>query len=418
MYEDEPQDRVHDVLAEAVYGDHPLGRRVLGERRGDRRRSRATEIAAYHRGRYTAPNLVVARRRPPRARRDRRRSPASTCSPAAGEPNGARRGASAEAEPRGSLLRRRRPSSTTSASAARGSPRGDDRRFALGVLDTIFGGSTSSRLFREIREKRGLAYAVGSYTEQYVDRGMVAMYVGTREDNVAEACEIIGRELGRPARRGRRRDDELVRAKEHVKGRMVLALESSGARMSRIARGADVRHPAARPRRDARAGRRRHRRGPRRAGRASSTSPAAFSAACIGPDEDCFREAAGAVGPALARGLATMIRVAVSGAAGSMGETVCEAVEGADDMELVAPRRPGARRLARRGRSSGADVVVDFTHPRRRRRQRASRRSPPASTPSSAPPASTSTSCASGSRRSAPAAPTASSRPTSRSAPC
>ena len=77
-----------------------------------------------------------------------------------------------------------------------GIPRADERRFALAVLDAIFGGATSSRLFREVREKRGLAYAVGSYTEQYADTGMVAMYLGTRGDNVREACEIIGRELG------------------------------------------------------------------------------------------------------------------------------------------------------------------------------------------------------------------------------
>ena len=82
----------------------------------------------------------------------------------------------------------RTPSSTTSASAAPGIDRADERRFALAVLDSIFGGSTSSRLFREVREKRGLAYSVGSYSEQYTDTGLVAIYVGTREDNVEEAC--------------------------------------------------------------------------------------------------------------------------------------------------------------------------------------------------------------------------------------
>src|SRR5690606_28112490 len=78
---------------------------------------------------------------------------------------------------------------------APGIPRGDERRFVLSVLDSAFGGSVSSRLFREVREKRGLAYAVGSYAEQFVDGGVVVMYLGTREDNVGEACEIIGREL-------------------------------------------------------------------------------------------------------------------------------------------------------------------------------------------------------------------------------
>ena len=120
---------------------------------------------------------------------------------------------------------------------APGIARNDDRRFALSIMDTIFGGSTSSRLFREVREKRGLAYAVGSYSEQFIDRGTVAMYVGTREDNVAEACDIIGRELASLRAEGVS-DEELHRAKEHVKGRMVLALESTPSRMSRNARSA------------------------------------------------------------------------------------------------------------------------------------------------------------------------------------
>src|SRR5205085_1646942 len=102
-----------------------------------------------------------------------------------------------------------------------GIARADERRFALSVLDAAFGGSTSSRLFREIREKRGLAYSVRSYIDQFADEGAVAMYVGTRADNVGEACEIIGRELLRLGDDGLE-PDELARAKEHVKGRMVL----------------------------------------------------------------------------------------------------------------------------------------------------------------------------------------------------
>ena len=118
---------------------------------------------------------------------------------------------------------------------APGLRRDDQRRFPLAVLDAIFGGSTSSRLFREVREKRGLAYAVGSYNEQFTDQGMVATYVGTREDNVEEACAIIGAELAR-LRSEPVSDEELVRAKESVKGRLVLSSESTAARMTRISR--------------------------------------------------------------------------------------------------------------------------------------------------------------------------------------
>jgi predicted Zn-dependent peptidase len=114
-----------------------------------------------------------------------------------------------------------------------GLARGDDRRFALRVLDTLLGGSSSSRLFQEVREKRGLAYAVYSYASSFVDIGQVGIYVGTRRDNVGEAMEIIGEQLRRlqdqpvPA-------DELERAKENVKGRTVLSMESTLARMNRL----------------------------------------------------------------------------------------------------------------------------------------------------------------------------------------
>ena len=113
--------------------------------------------------------------------------------------------------------------------------RDDERRYPLAVLDSIFGGSTSSRLFREVREKRGLAYSVGSYNEQFTDQGLVATYVGTREDNVEEACSIIGTELAR-LRSEPVSAEELHRAKESVKGRLVLSSESTAARMTRISR--------------------------------------------------------------------------------------------------------------------------------------------------------------------------------------
>ena len=103
------------------------------------------------------------------------------------------------------------------------------------MLDAIFGGSTSSRLFREIREKRGLAYSVGSYSEEYTDSGLIATYVGTRKENVEEACAIIGAELER-LRSEPVSDAELARAKESVKGRLVLSAESTAARMTRISR--------------------------------------------------------------------------------------------------------------------------------------------------------------------------------------
>ncbi|HEY3192267.1 MAG TPA: pitrilysin family protein [Solirubrobacterales bacterium] len=230
MYEDEPQDKVHDVLDLAVFGGHPLGRRVLGEAEVISSIP-IPEIDAYHRARYTGANIVVAAA----GNIDHRKIVELTerhVEPPAVDGNGA----ALEAPRVDGAQVAFQQKDTEQFHICFGGPgidRGDDRRYALSILDAVFGGSTSSRLFREVREKRGLAYAVGSYTQQYVDSGMIGLYVGTREDNVEEACGIIGRELASIHADGIT-DDELIRAKEHVKGRMVLSSESTAARMGRI----------------------------------------------------------------------------------------------------------------------------------------------------------------------------------------
>jgi predicted Zn-dependent peptidase len=295
MYEDEPQDRVHDFLADAVFGEHPLGRRVLGEAEVIASIP-VPEIDAYHRTRYTGPNLVVAAaghldhgRIVELARR--------FVEPPGTEPAG--EDSTTVADGAGRVLFH--PKETEQYHICFGAPgitRADERRFALAVLDSIFGGSTSSRLFSEVREKRGLAYSVGSYNEQYTDSGMIATYVGTREDNVEQACEVIGREFDR-LREEPVSEQELTRAKEHVKGRLVLSSESTAARMSRIGRSAlfdlpiltldemldevdsvtiDLLSELAR----------------------ELYGADTMSAACIGRDEDCFRRALAPVSESLA----------------------------------------------------------------------------------------------------------------------
>jgi predicted Zn-dependent peptidase len=116
---------------------------------------------------------------------------------------------------------------------APGISRHDDRRFALRLLDTVFGGTSSSRLFQEIRERRGLAYAVYSFTGAYQDTGQIGLYLGTRAENLPEAMQVIATELER-LRQEPATQEELERAKENLKGRVVLALESTGARMNRL----------------------------------------------------------------------------------------------------------------------------------------------------------------------------------------
>jgi predicted Zn-dependent peptidase len=230
MYEDEPQDKVHDVLDRAVFGGHPLGRRVLGEAEVISSIP-IPEIDAYHRARYTGANIVVAA-----AGNIVHEKIVELTKRHIGPTAAAGNGASLQAPRVDGAQVAFQQKDTEQFHVCLGGPgidRGDERRYALAILDAVFGGSTSSRLFREVREKRGLAYAVGSYTQQYVDSGLIGLYVGTRGDNVQEACEIIGRELASIHTDGIT-DDELVRAKEHVKGRMVLSSESTAARMGRI----------------------------------------------------------------------------------------------------------------------------------------------------------------------------------------
>jgi predicted Zn-dependent peptidase len=114
-----------------------------------------------------------------------------------------------------------------------GLQRGDERRFAARVLDAIFGGLSSSRLFQAVREERGLAYSVYSFAGQYSDTGQVGLYVGTRPDNIVEAMQVVSDELER-LREEPATEAELVRARENVKARVVLGMESTGARMHRL----------------------------------------------------------------------------------------------------------------------------------------------------------------------------------------
>ena len=231
MYEDEPQDKVHDVLATAVFGDHPLGRPIIG--RAEVVSSvPVPEIAAYHDSRYAPDNLVVAAAG--NVEHDR------IVELIEGASNGASpNGGAAVPEPAPTGLAPRvcfHEKETEQYHLCLGGPglaRADERRFALRVLDAILGGSTSSRLFQEVREKRGLAYSVYSYSSHYLDSGHVGLYVGTRPDNVGEAMEVIGHELRRLSEDGVT-EEELERARENAKGRTTLSMESTLARMNRL----------------------------------------------------------------------------------------------------------------------------------------------------------------------------------------
>jgi predicted Zn-dependent peptidase len=229
MYLDDPQDRVFDVLGEAVFGSHPLGRAIIG-RPEVIARTPPEEIATFHHARYTPTNVVVAAagsiehdevlelaRRFETERRPPYHSPADVPDDVAPR----RRFERKDTEQYHVCL------------GGPGIPRDDERRFALRVLDTILGGSSSSRLFQEVREKRGLAYSVYTFSSQYAGIGQVGLYVGTRSENVSRAMEVVGSELER-LREEPVTADELERAKENAKGRLVLSLESTTTRMNRL----------------------------------------------------------------------------------------------------------------------------------------------------------------------------------------
>jgi predicted Zn-dependent peptidase len=115
-----------------------------------------------------------------------------------------------------------------------GIPEAAPERYALYLLNDVFGGSMSSRLFQEVRERRGLAYSVYSYRVAYFETGAFAVYVGTAPARVPETVDVIGGELDRVIGDGGIGDDELAAAKGHLKGSMALSLETSNSRMHRL----------------------------------------------------------------------------------------------------------------------------------------------------------------------------------------
>jgi predicted Zn-dependent peptidase len=234
MYEDDPQDTVFDVLGEAVFGDHPLGRPIIG-RAPVIRDTPVDRIAAFHARRYVPGSIVIAA-----AGSVDHDAIVELAARTLGERAAAGDAPELEAAP--SLPRptvrfqRKDTEQCHVCLGGIGLPRADERRFAARVLDAIFGGLSSSRLFQSVREERGLAYSVYSFSGQYADTGQIGLYVGTRPDKVGEAMRVVGDELAR-LREEPATQVELSRAIENVKARVVLAQESTGARMNRLGAG-------------------------------------------------------------------------------------------------------------------------------------------------------------------------------------
>ncbi len=246
MYEDDPQDRVFDLLGGAVFGAHPLGRATIGT--ADVVGSvTLQQLREFHAERYQPERIVIAAAGS--VEHDALLELARAHPLPAGGPgklNGAGAGADPATGPSGAPAALPEPQFERRVRFAakdteqyhvclggRGISRHDERRFALRVLEGVLGGTSSSRLFQEVRERRGLAYSVFTFSSQHASTGEVGLYVGTRPDNLQEALATVAHELERLL------DDpagpaELDRSRENLKGRVALSLESTAARMSRL----------------------------------------------------------------------------------------------------------------------------------------------------------------------------------------
>jgi predicted Zn-dependent peptidase len=245
MYEDDPQDRVFDLLGRAIFGSHPLGRAVIGT--ADVVGGATREgLAAYHAERYMPHDVVVAaagsieHEALVEMAREAENAHAGRAL-AGGSPvpaEGGGEAATPKFERRVCFLEKDTEQYHLCLGGV-GLARHDERRFALRVLEGVLGGTSSSRLFQEVRERRGLAYAVFSFSNLYAQTGEVGLYVGTRPENLGEALGVVAAELERfiedPAD-----EEELVRSRENLKGQVVLSLESTSARASRL--GASLLH--------------------------------------------------------------------------------------------------------------------------------------------------------------------------------
>ncbi|MFJ6747649.1 M16 family metallopeptidase [Streptomyces sp. NPDC091266] len=237
MTEDDPGDCVHDLFAHTMLGDTPLGRPVLGS--VDTVNALTPErIRRFYKKHYDPTHLVVTAAgnvdhakvvRLVRRAFERAGAPQHPDATPMAPRAGAR---TIRAGGRVDLLNRK----TEQAHVILGMPgmaRTDDRRWAMGVLNTALGGGMSSRLFQEVREKRGLAYSVYSYTSGFADCGLFGVYAGCRPNQVHDVLKICRDELDKVASDGLT-DDEIRRAIGQLRGSTVLGLEDTGALMHRL----------------------------------------------------------------------------------------------------------------------------------------------------------------------------------------
>jgi predicted Zn-dependent peptidase len=236
MRDDDPSDLVHDLYAETYYGDTQLGRPILGTIKSISDMTRSN-VFNYYKKKYLPQDLVVAV-----AGNIKHKRVVAMVEEALSRDNfldvkgspQIRPNTPVKTKPMHSVgLLTRKTEQAHMFYGMEGVARSDERRFAMGVLASALGGGMSSRLFQEIREKRGLAYSVYAYAQQFAGSGQIGFYAGCNPTKAIEVVEIIREVLADVAENGMSHE-EIERAKGAVRGSLVLSQEDSGSRMSRI----------------------------------------------------------------------------------------------------------------------------------------------------------------------------------------
>ena len=236
MRDDDPSDLVHDLYAETYYGDTQLGRPILGTVDSIKSMSR-NAVFNYYKKRYLPQDLVVAVAGNIKHKKVvemvERALSADDFLDVKGAPQIRGNEIMRKVKQRPVGIITRKTEQAHMFYGMEGVARHDDRRFAMGILASALGGGMSSRLFQEIREKRGLAYSVYAYAQQFAGSGQIGFYAGCNPTKAIEVIEIIRQVLSDVAEHGMTHE-EINRAKGAVRGSLVLSQEDSGSRMSRI----------------------------------------------------------------------------------------------------------------------------------------------------------------------------------------
>ena len=236
MRDDDPEDLLQDVFATALFGNHPLGRPIIGSVESIEAMTRS-QLHSFHRRRYTPERMVVAAA----GNVDHDEVVRLVRAAFAGHldhsaaPEAHRSGVARLPGRPGLSVTERDSEQAHVVLGMRSIDRHDPRRWALSVLNAAVGGGMSSRLFQRVREERGLAYSVYSGVESHADAGVFSVYAGCQPENLGEVLAVVDEVLGDVASDGLT-EAEVTRGKGQLRGTLVLGLEDSASRMSRLGR--------------------------------------------------------------------------------------------------------------------------------------------------------------------------------------